>query len=342
MLRRKTMTYDRDLPYSVSENAIHHNNTFGRFPSFTIDNLSRNSAYSERDIVFNPLGYSNKSMEKYVGVFGEKDVYNPVNIVTKGYKLIQHELVYNAFSNYLDNPDLFDNNALKREEDISFSPNGAKMVMKFKFPALAVNYYSENQQDTIKRNFFVIVKHGVDGDWGLTSGVGLMDFACANMEMAGKWESFKVLHTRNFNINDYLSVQKNYMDTFYSMRRKHTHQLDTYMSDAMVERYLLSIPDWSTQVCDADGRKMVNHDRTPKLELNKPGNAIYDQWIIEKRDRRSNLYALSSALTYWASHDSDEFPVRKRSGHKNVVSSLHERQKLVSKLTSEQPFEIAC
>ena len=76
----------------------------------------------------------------------------------------------------------------------------------------------------------------------------------------------------------------------------------------------------------------------PIIELNKAGERIYDQWEYEREDKGNNLFALSSALTYWSTHDSNEFPVRQRKGEKNCLGVLAERQKFVGALLKEAPF----
>ena len=49
----------------------------------------------------------------------------------------------------------------------------------------------------------------------------------------------------------------------------------------------------------------------------------------------------SSALTYWASHDSDTFSIKKSAGEKNTLGVLLERQEFVGKLLKESPFVAA-
>ena len=58
---------------------------------------------------------------------------------------------------------------------------------------------------------------------------------------------------------------------------------------------------------------------------------------IEAADRGLNAYALSSALTYYSSHDSDEFPIR-RTGNDNVAKSLEARQAEVRRWVQSAPF----
>ena len=58
---------------------------------------------------------------------------------------------------------------------------------------------------------------------------------------------------------------------------------------------------------------------------------------IEAAHRGLNAYALSSALTCYSIHDSDEFPIR-RTGNDNVAKSLKDRQAEVSRWVRSAPF----
>ena len=54
--------------------------------------------------------------------------------------------------------------------------------------------------------------------------------------------------------------------------------------------------------------------------------------------RGLNVYALTSAMTYCSSHDSEEFPVR-RTGNDNVATALEMRADEVQRWISSAPFQ---
>ena len=260
-----------------------------------------------------------------------------VSTPSKSYKLVQHEDIYSKFKEYLQQSlAAFDYYSLK--EDVSFSKNGAKMSCKFSFPTMKVSYEHTKHGPT-DRSFFVLLKHGVDGKWSAESGVGLMDFACLNFEMGGEWDLFKRKHTAGFSVDKFVAPQMNCMDQYYALQNKHLHQVNTPCDDVKVLSYLKSIPKWSKQVCDEDGRKLEHQDGTPVVDTNKAGDRIFGQWIHEKNDRGPNIFALSSALTYWSSHDSDDFPIRKAAGGSNSMSILADRQKFVATIMQKSPFK---
>ena len=260
-----------------------------------------------------------------------------VNTPSRTYKLVQHEDIYNKFKEYLK-ASLADRDYESHKEDTSFSYNGARMSCKFSFPTMQV-HYDHTQHGRQARNFYVLLKHGVDGAWSAESGVGLMDFACLNFEMGGEWDLFKRKHTSGFSVDKFVAPQMNCTDQFYALKNKHLHQLKTPCDDAKVLSYLKSIPKWSKQVCDEDGRKLEHQDGTPVIDTNKAGDRIFGQWIHEKNDRGPNIFALSSALTYWSSHDSDVFPIKKSAGGNNSMGILADRQKFVAGLMQKRPFK---
>ena len=139
-------------------------------------------------------------------------------------------------------------------------------------------------------------------------------------------------------MNSFMKLQNNFVDYYYAMRKAHSKHTLHKFNDHNVTEYLRKIPKWSRQMCDDEGRKLEHYDGTPIVELNKAGERIYDQWEYEKEDKGNNLFALSSALTYWSTHDSNEFPVRQRKGEKNCLGVLAERQKFVGALLKEAPF----
>jgi len=262
-----------------------------------------------------------------------------IRVVGKGYKLIQHEDIYNKFHSILSEQIPYEHwHSVECEK--RFSWNGAKMTAHFKFPSLYTQYRT-NQGYSIKRTFHVYLKNAVDGDWSARSGVGLMDFFCANFEMGGEWAIFSRRHTSGFDLDDFVAPQVNYISSFDQMRKKHDHQIRTPCDDFKAIRYLQSVPKWTRRLCDSEGRELEQPDGSPVIDMNKTGDKLYDQWKSETETKGRNIFALSSALTYWASHDSDTFSIKKSAGEKNTLAVLLDRQEFVGKLLKESPFVAA-
>jgi len=265
-----------------------------------------------------------------------------MDIVGEGYKLIQHEDLYNTYYSALNEkiPHEYWHNV---EISKRFSPNGALMFALFKFPNLFTEYTLSNWRDdlpsrSVRRTFHVFLKNSVDGSSSASAGVGLMDFFCENFEMGGEWELFRRRHTSGFRLDDFVSPQSNYISSFEQMRLKHDHQINTSCDDVAVIKYLEHNPSWTRKVVDDDGRSLEHADGTPVIELNRPGNKLFEQWRHESQMRGNNLFALSSALTFWSCHDSDNFAVRRSNGVKNTLKVLLDRQSTVQRLLQKAPF----
>jgi len=64
-----------------------------------------------------------------------------------------------------------------------------------------------------------------------------------------------------------------------------------------------------------------------------------DQYLTEVETRGSNVWALASALTYYSSHNSEEFPVKGSAANDNVTKSLLDRSRRVSSWMTSAPFQ---
>ena len=262
-----------------------------------------------------------------------------IKVVGQGYKLIQHKDLYNKFYSMLSEKIPYEH-WYNVECEKRFSLNGAKMSAHFKFPSLFTEYRTKSGRN-IKRTFHVYLKNAVDGEWSAKSGVGLMDYFCTNFEMGGEWTIFSRRHTSGFDLDDFVAPQVNYISSFDQMRKKHDHQIRTPCDDFKAIRYLQSVPKWTRRLCDSEGRELEQPDGSPVIDMNKTGDKLYDQWKSETETKGRNIFALSSALTYWASHDSDTFSIKKSAGEKNTLAVLLDRQEFVGKLLKESPFVAA-
>ena len=70
----------------------------------------------------------------------------------------------------------------------------------------------------------------------------------------------------------------------------------------------------------------------------KKAEKLLDRAARECADRGFNLYALTSAFTFYSSHNSDDFPIR-NTGNDNVATTLSDRQDEVSRWVRSQPFQ---
>ena len=65
---------------------------------------------------------------------------------------------------------------------------------------------------------------------------------------------------------------------------------------------------------------------------------LLDRAARECADRGFNVYALTSAFTFYSSHNSEEFPIR-NTGNDNIATTLSDRQSEVTRWVQSAPFQ---
>ena len=67
--------------------------------------------------------------------------------------------------------------------------------------------------------------------------------------------------------------------------------------------------------------------------------SMKDQYLTEVRTRGSNVWALASALTYFSSHNSEEFPIKGSVANDNIAKTLLDRSRKVNTWMNSTPFQ---
>ena len=274
------------------------------------------------------------------------------NTPTSGYKTIQHEEFFLRFKEYL--LDSMGNYSDGYSERVSQSHNGARAKVLWEFPRMSFDI--EHKDGTRHPNkFFVHARHSHDGKWGPMCVSGLMNFFCENLDMSGEWKLFRGKHTSGFSLDDFLAPNVNWVDDFVEQRERQRMLQRKPCSDSLVINSLENAPKFSRQTKDDDGNPIPSvgyrHIGEPEeeryqRELSPNGEKLYDRWKIETQNYGDTLFAFSSAIAYWASHDSEMFPCgeAKRGaskGNKNVMSTLQARQEDARAMFKAEPFLLA-
>ena len=259
-----------------------------------------------------------------------------------GYKVVQHEDLFNRFKEYL--LDRIGEYAEDYKQKVLVSHGGARAYAVWEFPKLAFDILTPNGFKT-NSTLIVYCKNSHDGAWSPTGASGLMDFFCENMEMGGEWKLFRGKHTSGFTIDKFLAPQVNWISTFREQRNRQITQAYTPCGIYDAEKFVLSIPKFSQKAKDSDGEPL-EVDGVAVLEPNRLGNSIMDRFHKESEMRGHNLFSLSSALTYYASHDSEEFPHRKRasalySGSKEMANIVKRSEEVRDIINTHPLFKVA-
>ena len=267
---------------------------------------------------------------------------NCLGIHTNSYKVIQHRELFERFKEYL--MARLGKYSKNYEEKVMVSHNGARACVLWEFPELAYDITTPQGFST-RSKMIVYSKNSHDGSWAPTSASGMMDFFCENLEMGGEWLLFRGKHTSGFTIDKFLAPQVDWIQTFGEQRDRQIRHANTPCDIAKVREFILSLDDFSKVLTDDNGEPVSDRseegsaiERTPT----RLGDRIETRYLKEAEYRGHNMFSLSSSLTYYATHDSEEFPHVKRKralgGKVTEMQSLLTRSDQVRKIINTHPM----
>jgi len=156
-----------------------------------------------------------------------------------------------------------------------------------------------------------------DGSSATRMGCGTLDLICTNGMTATRLaDAITKRHTKSATFSSFSIWLENLIPTFEAEVAQMKRWTETTVEWSAVEDVVRALPGMS----ETKAENMINRARQ------------------EVSDRGMNVYALTSALTYYSSHDSEEFPVR-RTGNDNVATTLEGRSDGVQRWISSAPFQ---
>lgn len=188
---------------------------------------------------------------------------------------------------------------------------GAFCRREYVFPA-----YAEALRNTVhetKLGFRVIVTNSYDGGSSASMQTGLIDFACTNGLVLGK--NIAMSSARHSSRLDHRQ--------FVQPLRMAIEQSQEMVDEVRTMARTPITMDQATEFCE-------------KKFSGKRSALMLEQFGREVENRGMNAFALLSALTYYASHDSELFPAPGRRGNTDEV--LHYREQEVQTLVGSREF----
>lgn len=164
-----------------------------------------------------------------------------------------------------------------------------------------------------------ILKNTFDGHGSVLLYSGDIDSFCTNGMISGSYDITRRRHTKNFSVEGFHTAFKSSILKYHQQVIKYQQWADTMVSTVKVKQLL----DKLTKTTEERKRKNILSDR------------LLAQFTQEADVRGGNVFALSSALTAYASHNSQRFPLNKRGGE----LSLLKRQEKVGKWLSSDIFK---
>ncbi len=197
----------------------------------------------------------------------------------------------------------------------TMSHGSAVRCRKYTFPAFSKPIETRKHQTEVALTVAFVQSY--DGSTSNGFVTGLLDFFCTNGMISGDYTKGNKRHTSGFNLTNFILDMDKVVKDFYNDIQRYQIWAGTDIPVIQAEGTIESLPGMS--------------DRLAK--------GIKDQYLTEVRTRGSNVWALASALTYYSSHNSEEFPIKGSAANDNVARALLDRSRKVNTWLRSSVFQ---
>ena len=238
----------------------------------------------------------------------------PTGVVGEKYKVTQMGDFTQATEKML--LDTLPNDKFKDMEiSDSMSHGSAVRSRKYTFPAFSKPIETRKHQTEVALTVALVQSY--DGSTSNGFVTGLLDFFCTNGMISGDYTKGNKRHTSGFNLSNFILDMDRVVRDFYKDIQRYQVMASTDIMVTQAEATIEALPGMSE----------------------KMQKRMKDQYLTEVSTRGSNVWALASALTYYSSHNSEEFPVKGSASNDNVTRSLLDRSRQVNKWMNSGAFQ---
>ncbi len=226
-------------------------------------------------------------------------------IVGSGYQLVQNQALFQSIEEQFMRA--FDANELAdvRVKD-SMSYGGRVCLREYQFP----NVRCDIGGGVSDIAFRTIVKNGFGGS-SIVLYTGAIDFFCTNGMIGGQFDCMYARHTKGLQITDVTDRVRRSIDVFYK-------QADIWRG-------------WRNQLVSEQQAKEFFEDMfSDRLAIK-----LYRQFLIDRQIHGHNMWALYSAMTYYASHDEGQFETRNTGVDHSAVTLLKREEQVQRTVASD-------
>ena len=271
----------------------------------------------EQDVVGEATGceaYKHKMLTRGNGI-SEEDSF--LSIVKSNYRIVENEEILMPLQeqmiNYFDPTVLAD---VQIKDHIA--KDGAVCFSEYIFPSVKKPVETDTGHKTNMMLRFIL-KNTFNGSSSVVFYGGLIDAFCTNGMILGDYDVTKRKHTKNFTIDGFIEAFDDCMVNYKNVA-------DTYQKWANTKiSYRHNIPLLFSK---------LTNNQDPKKK-NTLADRLYAQCMDEVTNRGNNLFAVTSAMTHYASHNDNRFPLRSNADN----DSLFKRQETVRKWFNSKTFE---
>lgn len=240
----------------------------------------------------------------------DKGSDGPFHLATvgQGYKVVQNRSLFNAIAEQFEQ-------ALSPEEvegvkiHDSMSYHGRTCLREYQFPNARIT--GDTGRSEIA--FRTIIVNGFGGS-SVKLFSGAIDFFCTNGMIGGQFDAGYHRHTKNLQISHIVEKIRRSVDVFYKQADIWRKWMGKTISKDDAEQFL---------------KEIVSERLAAKL---------LRQYLIEAESHGFTVWALYSAMTYYATHNEGEFEVRK-TDNDHTATTLLKRETDVADWTQTDAFK---
>ena len=256
----------------------------------------------EKDVFFMAWdeGYSSTPLENHKVI--TRDHAIPLGLVKNTYRTVKNEEVFLPLEEEIIN--FFDPSLLEEVKVVDhILKKGAVCYSEYIFPKQkqGETYKELETRSGHKTSFTLrfIIQNSYDGSCSVKFYGGNIDGFCTNGMIIGEYDFAKAKHTKNFSADQFRLQLSQTLVNFNESVAKLQQYADTLIQ-----------PYQTTLVQDLF-RKLTKGDTDEPKRKNSLSDKLFAQFVDEQTDRGSNVFAVTSALTNYASHDSERFSLTK-------------------------------
>lgn len=241
--------------------------------------------------------------------------YKYLSVVGNKYTVIRNEEILIPLQNQMIN--YFDPMVL---EDVQIkdyiSRDGCRCLSEYILPKMKREIVTPTDFHTYIVLRFIL-ENSFNGSKPAVLFTGVIDGFCTNGMITGDYDVTKARHNRNFDLDGFISSFTKSIERFENVVIQYQRWADSKLTDTVKVQQLF------------EKLTRTNSDE-PAKRSNTLSDRLFAQYIDEVQNRGNNVFALQSALTHYASHDDERFPIRSNGDD----TTLFKRQEQVRKWMS--------
>ena len=253
----------------------------------------------EKDVFFD-AGWQIDTVPNHKVITREETI--PLGLVKNTYRTVKNEEVFLPLEEEIIN--FFDPSLLEEVKVVDhILKQGAVCYSEYIFPKQKQGEtYKELETRSGHKTFFTlrfIIQNSYNGSCSVKFYGGNIDDFCVNGMIIGEYDFAKAKHTKNFSADQFRLQLSQTLVNFNESVAKLQQYADTL------------IQQWHVTLVQDLFRKLTKGDTEEPKRQTALSEKLFAQFIDEANMRGSNVFAVTSALTNYASHDSERFSLTK-------------------------------